>query len=140
GKHAHKWQKKGSQSAYAANDDDPDLQGYEEFYEVDEADAYFGDWPEDPEEVNYEEDELEEVLHQEDDMPDVDDPEWEEAYASYLDARHFAAQCPQKRTTPSNSASPTSKKSKGDHNALMVNFAMKDASSMPNGIHGTIDG
>ncbi|CAK9032272.1 Copia protein, partial [Durusdinium trenchii] len=171
GKNAYKWQKKGSQAAYAANDDDPDPQDYEEFYEVDEADAYFGDWPDDPEEVNYEDDELEEVLHQEDDMPDVDDPEWEEAYASYLDARrrfaelktnrgyypvvaladpspsssaqsqrHFAAQCPQKRTTPSNSASPTSKKSKGERNALMVNFAMKDASSMPNGIHGTIDG
>ena len=92
GKNAYKWQKKGSQAAYAATDDDPDLQDYEEFYEVDEADAYFGDWPDDPEEVNYEEDELEEVLHQEDDMPDVDDPEWEEAYASYLDARRRFAE------------------------------------------------
>ncbi|CAK9074702.1 Copia protein, partial [Durusdinium trenchii] len=190
GKNAYKWQKKGSQAAYAANDDDPDPQDYEEFYEIDEADAYFGDWPDDPEEVNYEDDELEEILHQEDDMPDVDDPEWEEAYASYLDARRrfaelktnrgyypvvaladpspsssaqsqrpyppkgkgskgskgkntsrsFRSSVPAKRTTPSNSASPTSKKSKGEHNALMVNFAMKDASSMPNGIHGTIDG
>ena len=58
GKNAYKWQKKGSQAAYAAND---------EFYEGDEADAYFGDWPEDPEEVNYEEEEQEGVLHQEDD-------------------------------------------------------------------------
>ena len=56
------------------------------------------------------------------------------------DADNFAAQCAQKRTTPSNNASPTSKKTKEDHSILMMNFEMKDASAMPNGIHGTIDG
>ena len=40
----------------------------------------------------YEDEELEEIFQQEDDLPAVDDPEWEEAYASYLDARRRFAE------------------------------------------------
>ena len=220
GKGNSRWKK--PQTAYTAYDlqenyDDQTEELYEaadEDYEPYEDEEYEGAY--------YEDDPMEEeglYAAQEDDLPDMDDPEWEECYATYLDARrrfaelktnrgfypvvaltdtnaahgtsfqrpippkskgkgskskskpppqkgdaksrgkaattsmakpgtclrcgqlgHYAAQCPQtaKRSTTTTSTS-SSKKTKGE-TGMMVSIEMKDLTTKPTGLHGTLDG
>ena len=53
---------------------------------------------------------------------------------------HYAAQCPQtaKRSTTTTSTS-SSKKTKGE-TGMMVSIEMKDLTTKPTGLHGTLDG
>ena len=116
GKGNSRWNK--PQTAYTAYDYQENYDDtLEELYDAADYELELQEGDEEYEGAYYEEEGIDDeqaFTNQEDDLPDMDDPEWEECYATYLDARRRFAElktnrgfCPVLALTDTNAAHGT---------------------------------